>query len=730
MKTIFSPVIRILNLLSYIRKFILIGIILILPLSITLYLFVNELNSGVRFTQKELYGLEYNIALRGLMQHVQEHRGLSSAFLSGDTYFKAQMLDEELKIVDIVREIDGIDRKHGTILRTTEKWTLLRKNIENLNIHVWTMNMRDNFNIHTAISTDIVSLISYVGDTSNLILDPELDSFYLMHQIVEWIPRHTENMGKIRGLGAGAAAKGRISPDERDELKILYSFVKDSFDASKQGFQTAFSTNSRLKPGLEPALHKAENATNALLELLSKRIIYAQVIDIRSNEFFDTATESIHTNYALYDDASRELEILLNERIDRLLFKKNIAGLIGISAIFLSIYIFTGFYKSVVPPLRNLSDISQTIAAGDFSRRVITDSNDELGVVGKTVNKMTEAIKEKVSQLTALQEAVSDITATLEIERVLERLTQRAACLLRSELAAIVVLHPETDAIQYFKANIPPESFPVKKTPEGRGLWTVVAREGSAIRLDDLTMHPRFEGLPPEHPPVKNIIGLPIVQRGKLIGGVLVANKSGAGSYSQEDEDLLRTLTLQISSALDNARMHAVVSELATRDSLTGLNNRRVFKERLDEEITRAFRYNRPFSIMMLDLDKFKKVNDTYGHPAGDSVLQQSAKMILQQVRNCDFSARYGGEEFVVILPETSEENSVSVGERIRNAIAQHTFNLPDGKDIRITISIGIASFPANAMTAEKLIERSDQALYNVKQTGGNRVCVFSESAS
>jgi len=216
--------------------------------------------------------------------------------------------------------------------------------------------------------------------------------------------------------------------------------------------------------------------------------------------------------------------------------------------------------------------------------------------------------------------------------------------------------------------------------------------------------------------------------RGKIIGGVFVANKSGKSSYSQEDEDLLRTLTLQISSALDNARLHAVVSELATKDSLTGLNNRRVFKERLDEEIVRSFRYNRSFSIMMLDLDKFKKVNDTYGHPAGDRVLQQSARIILQRIRNCDFAARYGGEEFVVILPETSEENSVTIGERIKDTIAQHTFNLPDGKDIRITISIGIASFPANAMTAEKLIERADQALYNVKQTGRNRVCVFGQS--
>src|SRR3972149_10955437 len=192
------------------------------------------------------------------------------------------MLDEELKIVDIVREIDDIDRKHGTTLRTREKWTLLRKNIENLNIHVWTMSMRDNFNIHTAISTDIISLISYVGDTSNLILDPELDSFYLMHQIVEWIPRHTENMGKIRGLGTGVTAKGKISPDERDELKILHSFVKDSIDESSKGFKTAFSVNSRLRPALEPALRKAENATHAFLELLSTKIINARVIDLKS----------------------------------------------------------------------------------------------------------------------------------------------------------------------------------------------------------------------------------------------------------------------------------------------------------------------------------------------------------------------------------------------------------------------------------------------------------------
>lgn len=723
----FIPVIRILNLLHYVRKFILIGIILILPLAITLYLFVKELNSDISFTQKGLYGLEYNIVLRGLMEHMQEHRGLSNAFLSGDADFKTQMLDKELKIVDRVGEIDTIDRKYGTLLSTTEKWNSLKNRIKDLILKGWDLKTSDNYNIHTAITLDIISMMSYVGNTSNLILDPELDSFYLIREVVEWIPRHTENMGRIRGLGTGIAVRALITPDERDELKILYSFVKDSSDASSQGFQTAFNQNSNLRQELKRAAQDAENATNSLLEMLSRRIINARVIDIRADELYNTATVSILTNYTLYDNTTEELGQLLNMRIAHLSLKKNIAGLIGITAILLSIYIFTGFYKSVAPPLQSLSDISRTIASGDYSRRVTINSNDELGVIGGTINKMAEAIEKKVSQLTALQEAVSDITATLEIERLLERLAQRASFLLNSELVAIMVLHPETDEMQYFKTNIPPELFPIKKTPEGRGLLSVVIREGSAIRLDDITKHPRFEGLPPEHPAIKNIIGLPMLLRGKIIGGVFVANKSGKGSFSQEDENLLRTLTLQISSALDNARLYAVVSELATKDSLTCLNNRRVFKERLDEEITRSFRYNRSFSIMMLDLDKFKRVNDTYGHPAGDSVLQQSVRIILQQIRNCDFAARYGGEEFVVILPEASEENSVTVGERIKDAIAQHTFNLPDGKDIRITISMGIASFPANAMTAEKLIERSDQALYNAKQTGGNRVCVFSQ---
>jgi len=724
----FSPVIRILNLLPYAKKFILIGIILIFPLAITLYLFVEELNADISFTQKELYGLEYNIELRVLMQHMQEHRALSTAYLSGDTHFKTQMLDEELTIVDSVGGIDTIDKKYGTLFSTTEKWNSLKNRIKDLILHGWNLKTSDNFNIHTAINSDIISMISHVGDTSNLILDSELDSFYLMYEVVKWIPRHAENMGKMRGLGTGIATRRIITPDERDELKILYSLVTDSFDASSQGFQTAFNQNGNLKQELERLVQDAEIATNSLLEMLSKRIINARVIDIGAGELYSTATVSILTNYTLFDNTTEELGRLLNIRIAKLSLKKNIAGLIGITAILLNIYIFSGFYKSVAPPLKSLSGISRTIASGDYSRRVTIDSNDELGVIGETFNKMTEAIEKKVSQLTALQEAISDITATLEIELLLERLTQRATVLLRSELAAIVVLHPETNEIQYFKTNIPLESFPVKKIPEGRGLWSVVAREGSAIRLDDITKHPRFEGLPPEHPPIKNIIGLPMLLRGKIIGGVFVANKSGKSSYSQEDEDLLRTLTLQISSALDNARLHAVVSELATKDSLTGLNNRRVFKERLDEEIVRSFRYNRSFSIMMLDLDKFKKVNDTYGHPAGDRVLQQSARIILQRIRNCDFAARYGGEEFVVILPETSEENSVTIGERIKDTIAQHTFNLPDGKDIRITISIGIASFPANAMTAEKLIERADQALYNVKQTGRNRVCVFGQS--
>ena len=176
----------------------------------------------------------------------------------------------------------------------------------------------------------------------------------------------------------------------------------------------------------------------------------------------------------------------------------------------------------------------------------------------------------------------------------------------------------------------------------------------------------------------------------------------------------------QLAAALKSARLHAQVLELSLTDSLTGLRNRRYFELFLQAEVTRSQRYGRDLSVIMIDLDHFKKYNDTFGHPAGDEALQRVAEGIRSGARRgLDIVARYGGEEFIVILPETSVKIAFDVAEKIRNSIA----GLKNVKS-RITVSIGVAAVQGEC-NAEELIGQADRALYQAKHRGRNQVCIF-----
>jgi diguanylate cyclase (GGDEF)-like protein len=177
----------------------------------------------------------------------------------------------------------------------------------------------------------------------------------------------------------------------------------------------------------------------------------------------------------------------------------------------------------------------------------------------------------------------------------------------------------------------------------------------------------------------------------------------------------------RIGAQLENDRR--MLADLAMRDGLTKLLNHRMFYTLLEKEVARSRRYEKPLAVLMLDIDHFKRVNDTYGHVAGDMILAGLSDITGKQVRNVDSACRYGGEEISVILPETGMEAAAPVAERIRSAIEAHRFDIGDGKSISITVSIGVASLPAQETSVEKLVAVADKALYEAKEGGRNRVC-------
>lgn len=204
---------------------------------------------------------------------------------------------------------------------------------------------------------------------------------------------------------------------------------------------------------------------------------------------------------------------------------------------------------------------------------------------------------------------------------------------------------------------------------------------------------------------------------------VFCTEAAAVENLSHDDRLVLQAVASELVVAVENSRLYRLTKRLAITDELTDLYNYRFLQQRLDDEIGRADRYNKRLSLLMLDLDDFKRINDTHGHLVGDRVLSEVGQVLKSTVREVDIVARYGGEEFTIILPETDASGAFIVAEKIREAISLHRF--PDsegGHSIHITVSIGLSSYPTHAVDKESLLRSADDAVYHAKGTGKDRV--------
>jgi diguanylate cyclase (GGDEF)-like protein len=241
------------------------------------------------------------------------------------------------------------------------------------------------------------------------------------------------------------------------------------------------------------------------------------------------------------------------------------------------------------------------------------------------------------------------------------------------------------------------------------------------IRVKDIRGRNNFE---PLNPNTRSVMVVPMNSHGR-VNGVLTVESEAFDHFRERDLQMLSIVARSAALALENAELHKRTEELTIIDELTGAYNYRYFIRKLQEEKRRAIRYNLPLSLIMVDIDWFKKLNDTYGHEAGNEVLRSLAKTILQCVRDVDIFSRYGGEEFAVILPQTTRREALVIGERIRTQVEQAVIETTMASRLRITVSVGVSSFPENGRPEEELVSIADQALYRAKGEGRNHVCVI-----
>ncbi len=208
--------------------------------------------------------------------------------------------------------------------------------------------------------------------------------------------------------------------------------------------------------------------------------------------------------------------------------------------------------------------------------------------------------------------------------------------------------------------------------------------------------------------------------------------KLGAADYITKPFNLDQ-IKIVVAKTLERSRLRQKAEEgelykqMSRIDGLTELYNYTFFQQLLKTEVERAHRYGHQLSLLMIDIDNFKRYNDAYGHPAGDEALRKLARVMSRAVRGCDFIARYGGDEFVVVLPETDQFEAKTIGERLRSLVAQTKYDGSQEEESVITVSVGLATYPKDAQSKEDLIKRADQALYRAKSKNRNNLCVFGE---
>jgi diguanylate cyclase (GGDEF)-like protein len=315
-----------------------------------------------------------------------------------------------------------------------------------------------------------------------------------------------------------------------------------------------------------------------------------------------------------------------------------------------------------------------------------------------------------------------------DLKNLLQYILSQAVEITSAEKGSIMLYNLETDRLNIRvlagledteyqeKVNnneISCRSFKPGEGIAGRVFMTSQPMIVNNIREDDLFIKS-------ETSYVRSIACIPMVVYSDVIGVINVTNKKKGKEFTDEDVEMLKAVADQAAVAVNKAQLW----DMAVTDSLTGLYVRRYFMVKLQEEIHRAERYNKPLSVVMVDLDRFKNINDTYGHDAGDRALKTISQFFQKNIRDIDAIGRYGGEEFVMLIPDADKKAAFCLAERLRKELAKVKLeDLPP-----ITISLGIATYPSDGTDIEELIKKADAAMYEAKRKGRNRAVKFSRA--
>jgi len=381
-----------------------------------------------------------------------------------------------------------------------------------------------------------------------------------------------------------------------------------------------------------------------------------------------------------------------------------------IVALFLAVALTGVFFmaRTLQSQIAAMLDAARRIGSGDFSHRIPVHGRDEMAGLASEFNKMTDQLEGQIDQLRRQRR---------ELDRSVQRLGEAFASGLDRDALLAIVAETALGACEAEYARVALENGTMIEVPAGAAgpaRDAAVAAQKRSSREGSKVDARRDNGFALAAP-------LRSLGRDEPVGTLAIGR--GGAVFGESEREVFLYLIGQASASIENISAHERVTEQAVTDELTGLPNNRAFRETIGREASRADRFGHELSLIILDVDNFKRVNDTHGHLQGDEVLRAIGQLLQSEPRAIDEPARYGGEEFVVALPETGTDGAVELAERIRERLAEHSIPLLDGSGaLNVTASFGTATLPGAASTVRELFSVADEALYEAKRSGKNRV--------
>lgn len=379
--------------------------------------------------------------------------------------------------------------------------------------------------------------------------------------------------------------------------------------------------------------------------------------------------------------------------------------------IYVATFVFYAFYLYNVQKQNNDKVISKEKVSEELT--LIREDH-------KKNDNLQAALQEKIHRFLDLQRFSRELKEIRGVQEVTRKIVDEAHAIFKQ--ADECVLYLVDDVRQELGLVAATQKSGVVREKEGSLYEEWVMKRARAILIEDARNDFRFPAdARPGAAPLGALCASPLMTENRVLG-VLRISSQKENVFDADDLRLLDIFSNLAAVILKNDLLYDRMQELALRDSLTGLYLNRYFQERLNEEIARARFNNSPFSIILLDIDLFKRYNDEFGHAVGDLILKGIASIILKCVSPVDFVARYGGEEFVILLPKKEQKEAKQIAEKIRSEIEKHPFYIRRAEK-RVTASLGVASFPEDGKAREELIRTADRFLYDAKNLGRNRVC-------